>query len=281
MASAQSPEQHEPVLVPATSQPSDFVFSQALGVPRDGPAPPPPGLEAIESFAGDWEGTGFNTIFRPNSPSTPTVFPEPASGDNVLGLNLTKEILSFSAPLGTVPNRGVVEADAFLNGVDYLQTIEDVTIGPPKGIHVEPGIWIAVPPTTTPAEGRTYVRMAPIPHGATICAQGTASTSAGRPEIPHVEITPGGASGGGHDRFPSQTASESGTARIPQDFTAFIAAGTITREVLDNPNVVLVKAIADQTITSTTTIKVSTAPEATLFGGASQTSRRCSEPQKL
>ena len=35
----------------------------------------------------------------------------------------------------------MTEADAFLNGVPYLQTISDITTGHPIGIHVEPGLW--------------------------------------------------------------------------------------------------------------------------------------------
>jgi hypothetical protein len=49
-----------------------------------------------------------------------------------------------------------------------------------------------VQPTTDPAEGPTLVRMASIPHGTTIVAQGTSSTTSGKPTIPTVDITPFG-----------------------------------------------------------------------------------------
>ena len=91
-----------------------------------------PPLGPLAAFAGTFTGRGFNTIFRPNSTTTPTQLPSmPPEGppDNVLELNLTTETLSFSAPLGLVPNRGSgAQSDAKLNGVPYLQTISDVTI---------------------------------------------------------------------------------------------------------------------------------------------------------
>src|SRR5207248_130374 len=157
----------------------------------------------------------------------------------VLELNLTQETLSFAKSLGSVPNRGTgAQADAFLNGVPYLQSISDVTLaGQPTGIHFEPGLWVIVPPTTDPAEGQTVTRMASIPHGTTVLAQGTFTTIAGKPTIPAVDITPFAIGNPANKlRFPSQTAAANGTARIPQDLTSFIAAGTITQAMLDDPN---------------------------------------------
>jgi hypothetical protein len=144
---------------------------------RDGAAQPEPDLGAIASFTGTFKGAGFNTIFRPqDSAATPTPLPNPAHGpdDNILELNLTEETLSFSPALGSIPNRGMVQGDVFLNGIPYLQAINDVSDpDQPVGIHLEPGVWLSVPPTTVPAEGATLVRMASIPHGTTIEAQGT------------------------------------------------------------------------------------------------------------
>src|ERR1700722_12717679 len=195
-----------------------------------------PDLGPLANFTGTFKGLGFNTIFRPDSPTTPTPLPIPVAGsDNVLELNLTSETLSFSPPLGSVPNRGMVQADAFLNGVPYLQSISDVT-NPAQltGIHLEPGLWICVPPTTDPAEGQEVARMASIPHGTTVLAQGTSSTINGPPTIPAVSITP--FQGATHFPFASQTATAHGSARIPQDLTSFIAAGTITQAMLTDPN---------------------------------------------
>ena len=148
-----------------------------------------------------------------------------------------------------------MQGDAFLNGIPYLQTINDVSVpANPIGIHFEPGVWLSVPATTVPQEGATIVRMASIPHGTTIEAQGTSSTAAGGPQIHSVDITPFpiGSSGPPPFKFPSQTATNTATFRLPQDLTAFIAAGTITQEILDNPNIILGKRAAAQDITSTT-----------------------------
>ncbi len=254
-------------LVPTQSVPANFRFGQVSSTAVLNPivvAALQPSLGPLAAFVGDWEGHGFNTIFRPNSQQTPTHFPVTPTDtikDNVLELNLTAETLSFSPSLGSVPNRGAVQADAFLNGIPYRQTINDVTTaGQSIGIHVEPGLWMAVPSTTDPAEGPTVSRMASIPHGTTINAQGTSKTFAGKPTIPSVDITPNFLPNGAKFRFPSQTATNTTTFRIPQNLGPWIAAGTITQAMLDDPNVVLRNAIAGQTILSTTEISITTNP---------------------
>lgn len=237
-------------------------------------APPTPTLGPLSAFTGTFttrpDTNGFNTIFRPNlgSPITPPI-PPIGPNDNVLELNFTTETLSFSAPLGAVPNRGEVQPDIFLNGVPYVQAITDVTTfmitnnpSDKTGIHLEPGLWMSVPSTTDPEEPSTLVRMASIPHGTTICAQGISQPPvAGPPDIFTASITPN------IGPFPSQTAGDNNTWRIPQDLGPYLAAGTITQEILDNPNKLLSNAIQGQNITSTTTISVSTTTGEPLFGG--------------
>ena len=231
-----------------------------------------PDLGAIASFTGTFKGAGFNTIFRPQDFAvTPTSLPNPAHGpdDNILELNLTEETLSFSPALGSIPNRGMVQGDVFLNGIPYLQTINDVSDpAQPVGIHFEPGVWLSVPPTVVPAEVASLARMASIPHGTTIDAQGTSFTVAGGPVIKPVDITPFPIGNPAAPiKFPSQTASDTGTFRVPQDLTSFIADGTITQAILDNPNLVIQTRAAAQNITSTTVIVIDTAPADPLFGG--------------
>jgi hypothetical protein len=257
-------------LEPALLQPSDFRFGEVSSQTtfRDS-ASSVPSLGPLSAFTGTFHGSGFNTIFRPDLGS-PTKLPVPVTGsDNLLELNLTRETLSFSPSLGSVPNRGEVMPDIFLNGVPYLQVISDVTVPrQPVGIHFEPGLWMAVPATTDPKEGPTLTRMASIPHGTTIEAQGTFTTITGKPDIAAVSITPFTVGQPGNlITFPSQTASNKDTARIPQDLTSFVEAGTITQAMLDDPNTFLRNHIASQTITSTTVISISTAPAAPLFGG--------------
>ena len=245
-------------------------------------------LGVLTHFTGDFAGSGYNMIFRPNSgaPSTTTfavpVTPAPPTppSENVLELNLTKETLSFAGALGKVPNRGLeAQNDIFLNGVPYAQAINDVTNpatgrgdAPPTGIHFEPGLWMNVPGThTTPILADSLVRMASIPHGTTINAQCLAPTTSisGPPTIPPVSITPFviNSSPPTLIRFISQTATNGATPRIPQDLTKFIAAGTITQAILDDPNTVLRQAIAGQTITNTIVFTVSTSPASPEFGG--------------
>lgn len=252
------------------SLPSGFRFGEVLPTPKvSGASTPPPSLGPLADFVGKWVGNGFNTIFRPDSGVTPTPLPTPAGGDNVLELNLTEESLTFSPSLGTVPNRGSGDqSDIFLNGVPYLQAVSDVTNGQPVGIHVEPGLWVAVPVTTDPAEGQTVARMASIPHGTTIEAQGTSTTVNGAPNIPPVDITPFITGNPGQlIPFPSQTAANQGTPRIPQDLTSFIAAGTITQAMLTDPNTLLRNHISGQRIVSTIVISIDTNAVAPITGG--------------
>lgn len=85
----------------------------------DGTEEPPLGV--LSNFQGTFQGTGLNLIFRPNS-IPPFAVPQ----ENVLQINLTTESLAFSNPLGSTPNRGLQEQpDIFLNGVPYLQTVND------------------------------------------------------------------------------------------------------------------------------------------------------------
>src|SRR6202140_5748044 len=125
------------------SLPSDFLFGEVRADHKQ-PAPvtPPPPLGPLAAFVGDWVGNGFNTIFRPDSAASPTKLPNPVPPppppqDNILELNLTSETLSFSKSLGSVPNRGTgQQPDAFLNGVPYVQSINDITIhGESVAIH--------------------------------------------------------------------------------------------------------------------------------------------------
>jgi hypothetical protein len=275
----------------AISLPSDFrideitPFRAAIAPLAAAPTPP---LGVLANFTGAFAGTGFNTIFRPNSkPPTTTTFPIPVvpapptpPSENVLELNLTTETLSFSSSLGRVPNRGLeAQNDIFLNGVPYVQAINDVTNpntgkgdAAPIGIHFEPGLWMNIPATTTtPVLANSLVRMGSIPHGTTINAQCLAPTTSvnGPPNIPPVSITPFVIGSSPHQLIPfiGQTASNKDTPRIPQDLTKFIAAGTITQAILNDPNTVLREAIAGQNITKTVAFTVSTSPVAPEFGG--------------
>lgn len=174
-----------------------------------------------------------------------------------------------------------------------MQTIQDVTdivsglgIGKPSDIHFEPGMWLSVPQcTNNPKVAASIVRMASIPHGASINAQGLAPTPAstiskgalGGPSIDDIDITPvfieniGGNKIGDLQPFPSMTASAKGTARLPQNLDAFISTETITDDIIKNPNNVLKKAIKHMTIVETITFEVSTGPPKTSLNGGGST----------
>jgi len=253
------------------------------------PVAPSPPLGVLSNFSGNFAGKGFNLIFRPNSGApTTTTFPNPVTpapptppSENVLELNLTTETLSFSAPLGNVPNRGLEKQnDIFLNGVPYVQSISDVTNistgkadNPPAPIHFEPGLWMHVPATAEdPTLGASLARMASIPHGTTINAQCLEPTTTfpGPPVFAPVNITPfviGGTQQANAITFASQTATSTDTPRLPQDLSKFIAAGTITQDMLTDPNTVLRNDIKGQTITQTLVFTVSTTPTSPELGG--------------
>jgi LysM repeat protein len=270
----------------ATEMPDRFTINEVPVEPGIAPlaaTQPPPPLGPLAAFTNTFTGRGFNTIFRPQNPASPADIPSPQpNSDNILELNLTIEVLSFMEPLGSVPNRGSQQADIFLNGVPYLQSISDVTdpltVTP---IHLEPGIWVIVPPTTDPAESVTTVaRMASIPHGTTINAQGTIASIAGGPASKgsapgnlQIQLVPTGqsaiapfvtATGNLVPRFASQTVATAGTPRIPQDLSSVPA---ITQELLDNPNSLLNDHIKGVTILFTDVLTIDTQPSAPAIPG--------------
>ncbi|HEX3465434.1 MAG TPA: heme-binding protein [Candidatus Elarobacter sp.] len=228
-----------------------------------GLAPPTTDLGPLEVMLGPgeapakWKGTGFNTIWRPRS--------DPAQRHD-LELNLTDESIDFSRIPGNIPNRGFLQHDINMFGVNYLQQISDANLK--AGLHFEPGIWAVVPPTSNPLEPQTVVRMASIPHGTVILAQGTADRYplAGGPVIPHITITPfveGQPSV--LKPFPLQS-----TLNPHNPFTIGNLTG-ITQAMVDNPNSVLVDALANVHPIQTSTLRVSTAPTPTPGGGTANT----------
>ena len=285
---AASPAQPVPAVI---SLPAGFQIQSQDGrlkhkvPPKQPSTDPPPPLGVLANFTGTFAGSGFNTIFRPNNGVKGTTFPNPVNppppttpSENTLELNLTTETLSFAGTLGSVPNRGLNDqGDIFLNGVPYLQVVNDVTnleTGKADAaisqIHLEPGLWMHVPATTAdPVLGESLTRMASIPHGTTINAQCLAPTAAfpGPPVFPVVDITPFVIANGKKVPFISQTASRTDTPRLPQDLSKFIAAGTITQDILNDPNTVLRNANIGKTITQTTVFTVSTVPTTPEVGG--------------
>ena len=192
-----------------------------------------PQLGPLAELPGTWMGGGYNMIFLPDKEDN-RVF-------RVM-LNATREILSF-APIGApIPNRGSAQNDIFFVGLHYLQQVNDaVTNG---ALHLEPGLWLNVPATTAPQEPPTVVRLATIPHGDSVLAQGQAFTVPGAPQINSVSPIP---TGPGVDR----------PGYLDPYLTAPLPPG-VPAGAKQNPNVVLTQAIQDQKIVNTVVLQVST-----------------------
>lgn len=236
-------------------------FVPIPGIPPQVSATPSP-LGLLAAFVGSWKGHGFNQIFRPFHNAADS------GDDNFLELNLTNETLEFTEIPGEIPNRGFAQKDISLFGMTYLQQIADAnvtdTAGRPAGIHIEPGIWINVPATTNPAEVASVARLANIPHGTALLAQGTPHAVGGAPTFPKIDITPSIIGQPSNKiTFDSQTLLNnppplSGRRRsAPADIVG------ITQAMLDDPNSVLRKALVGKTINSHTRIHVTTHMTAT------------------
>ena len=134
-------------------------------------------LGLLRDFAGTWEGHGFNLIARPDGEGDSNLY---------LELNQTHEILKVDTVGSSIPNRGFGQDDIELFGLTYLQKISDVVTG--GALHIEPGIWITQPNTTYPPEsapkgGQIVARMATIPHGNSVLAEGIAEQFEGPPTL--------------------------------------------------------------------------------------------------
>jgi hypothetical protein len=140
-------------------------------------------LGLLANLAGTWQGAGFNLVARPDfEGKTGACVP-----NLYLELNQTNETLEIT-PIGSpIPNRGFGQGDIELFGLTYLQKISDSVTG--GGIHIEPGIWVtqqttSYPPEVPPeAEAQLIARMANIPHGNSMLAQGIASKFSGPPTL--------------------------------------------------------------------------------------------------
>jgi hypothetical protein len=206
-------------------------------------------LGPLQELPGAWHGTGFNLIARPFFG---------VGNDHFLELNLTHETLKFDLIGAPIPNRGLLQADITLFGVHYLQQISDSFNG--GALHIEPGIWVTVPATTNPLENPTVARMASIPHGNALLAQGTASPEVpGPPAIPPANTIPFPI--GGPPPFPPNPFPEY-TLANPSAFRTTPLNPAITQPMVDDPNSVLRTALTGHTVDHTLTLQVSTVTSA-------------------
>ncbi len=238
----------------------DFSYNPNPSPPPT-PAPPPAGdLGLLSALQGRWVGKGFNAIWRPNLLSS--------GQDRFLELNVTNEVLEFDGIPGIIPNRGLLQPDIQMGGVRYLQQIVDANIDPPKnGLHVEPGLWVNIPATTNPPVSASVARLASIPHGTTILAQGLASQSNGAPPIPPINLNPFSIGNPpGLAPFPEQN-----LATVTDFRTSGAGLTGINQAMVDNPNSVLQQGLIGQTVVSTITLHVSTSDLPVEGGGTDNT----------
>jgi hypothetical protein len=236
------------------------IVDVAADVAAAHPADP---LGFLAQLPGTWKGNGFNTIWRPHHPANPQ--------DRFLELNLTTETLVFSKINGPIPNRGLEMPDINMFGITYMQQIAETSSG--AGLHIEPGIWANVPPTTDPNEPATVVRMASIPHGTVILAQGTAGFFGGGPPfIPPNNIIPFGIGGpppansdfaAAEQQFPELNLS------IPTAFRH--ASPGVTQAMVQNPNSVIEAVVQGKPMKNRIHIQISTKHSPINGGGTANT----------
>jgi hypothetical protein len=235
---------------------ANFAFEGAppIGPARETAGPPSPAeLGPLAQLPGTWTGTGFNAIWRPHNPMQPHA--------RFLELDITTETLAFSPINGPIPNRGLLNPDINMFGLTYMQQVSEALL-PPRGLHVEPGIWATVPPTTDPALPATVVRMGCIPHGTSILAQGVADIDVrGAPAIEDVNIVPfPGAVAPTNPDFPI-VETEFPELDLSKPHLCRHASSRVTQEMVENPNSVLQAVMARQPIKSHTSLVVSTGPD--------------------
>lgn len=251
-------------------------ISPAPGVVEPTPAPPLPSfsphrsttgdgsvvddtqissLEGLRGLVGRWAGSGLNAIWTPSEQAK-------TESDRFLQLARTDDRMEFVALGGSIPNRGLTQPDLFMAGLRYSQDI--VSNG--KALHFENGVWLSVPATTDPPLGPTVARMASIPHGTTINAQGTVSVQTGPPTFPIAAITPFSIGHPGQlQSFAEQNLATSTAFRTPDPQTLGFDQQTLT----DVNN--RLRADAKPDVVTTTVISVNTQMPGAPDGGVSNT----------
>jgi hypothetical protein len=222
-------------------------------------------LGLLADLAGTWHGKGFNLIARPDKQGNAPLF---------LELNQTEETLRFDPIATSIPNRGNAQGDIELFGLTYLQKISDSVTG--GALHIEPGIWITVPKTDAPAETPSVARMASIPHGNALLAQGSAILvnplpggtfqiqPANTAPFPQGTPMPAGATQGGFPEYDLSNQTAAATdSRTPFGDTPPIPLpaainGVPMQTVVNDPTRLLQQAIQGQSIEKMVVLQIAT-----------------------
>jgi hypothetical protein len=236
---------------------ADFRFRAVSGKPPD-QAPASNLLGPLAMLKGVWKGRGFNQIWRP--------FQLPTS-DRFLELNETVETLEFVEIPGDIPNRGLLQPDINVHALRYLQQVQDAHVvdsnGNLAGIHVEPGFWVHVPSTTNPAEPISVARLATIPHGTSLVAQGVAIPPINAaPPFGPINVTPFPIGGPTPPQPPPTSAVFTELdLSTPSDFrTSPDDIPNVTQAMVDDPSTVLRLGVQGKNVVSTATLVISTDP---------------------
>lgn len=195
-------------------------------------------LGPLQDLPGFWEGVGFSLIARPN-------FGGGNHNGIFLQLNLLRETIEFT-PIGSpVFNRGSAQGDIAIYGVTYLHRVTDAVTG--GGLHVEPGMWLNIPPTTAPDAKGSIARLATVPHGNSICSVGFSEEAVfdGLPTIPPANTIPFNV---GEQPPPAGTKNPfvEYDLGIPSAFRSNPLPPEITQAVVDDPNVLVRKMLQRQ-----------------------------------
>ena len=106
-------------------------------------------LGPLKDLPGFWEGTGFSLIARPD-------FGENSKNGFFLELNWLRETIEFTTIGSPVFNRGSRQDDIAIYGLTYLHRVTDAQTG--GALHIEPGLWLNVPPTSAPKAAASIAR---------------------------------------------------------------------------------------------------------------------------
>jgi hypothetical protein len=184
-------------------------------------------LGPLQDLPGHWQGTGFNLIARPD-------FDTENEDGFFLELNLLRETIEFTSIGSPIQNRGSRQDDVALFGVTYMQRVTDATTG--GALHIEPGLFLRIPSTSTPESVETVARLGNVPHGNSYCAVGEAhemvpDASFRIPPTPTVPFEIGGQQPPVGAKNPFQAYDLS----VESKFRTHPLPPEITQEIVNNP----------------------------------------------
>lgn len=196
-------------------------------------------LGPLQDLPGFWEGVGFSLIARPNF-----------SGGNENGiyleLNMLRETIEFTTIGSPILNRGSMQEDIAIFGLTYIHRVTDGVTG--GALHIEPGLWLNIPPTSAPSADASIARLATIPHGNSVCTVGFVQEvypNGAQPDIPPANTVPFAIGSqppapGSKNPFPEYDLSQ------PNIYRSTPLPPQITQAIIDDPNTMLRNALKGQ-----------------------------------